>query len=284
VPEVTEHLLSGNGADESMPSATQWMPSQAIQLRKAPVSQRQIRELLADPGVATAKFVKSVPTVVYPLDEASLAAMPALLLAELGTFDKAMHSDKEAFLKANIGGAVALQVAFGKLDAYPIPPDQYLSNYKVVSLEEVSTKNKNDAEALSRILGDLSTIPGVCGALKMVPTDMVLASDVGFRVEDLLTIEAPWGGEHTKDAGTEAYLVVCDAPYLINLDESGLPTAYIPAATSGFPEILGEVAGERFRAENASAESNPTVQHLALTVGTTPRQELTSRAAYEMSI
>jgi hypothetical protein len=59
---------------------------------------------------------------------------------------------------------------------------------------------------------------------------MVLASDLGFPVKNMLKIEAPWGGDQTKDVGKDAYLVVCDALYLINLDELGLPVAYIMAS------------------------------------------------------
>jgi hypothetical protein len=148
----------------------------------------------------------------------------------MGGLDKANYPNKDEYLRANFGGAMSLQVAHGKLDAYPIPPGQYASNYKAVPLEEMVSKNPKNAAALSEMLGDLRSIAGVCGALKTVPTEMVLASDLGFPVGRLLKIEAPWGGDQTKDAGKEAYLVACEKPYLINLDESGLPVAYIKAS------------------------------------------------------
>jgi hypothetical protein len=230
---------------------------------KAPIPQPQLKALLANPDIKKAKFVKNVPIAVYPLDEASLSAMPSLLLAEIGALDQATYGDTETFLKANFGGVVALQVAFGKLDAYPIPPDQYVSNYKSVSLQEVLTKNISAAEGLSRILGDLNTIPGICGVLKIVPTEMVLASDIGFKVEDLLTIEAPWGGEQTKAAGTEAYLVACDAPYLINLNETGLPVAYIPVVSSSISEMLAEATSVASRPTSGKLEATNDVVELA---------------------
>jgi hypothetical protein len=174
--------------------------------------------------------VKNVPIAVYPLNAESLASMPSIIFEGMGELDKATYPSKDAFLKSNCGGAMALQIAHGKLDAYPIPPDQYVANYNAVSLEEMQTKNPKSAAALSEIFSDLSDVLGVCGAFKTVPTEMVLASDLGFPVENLLKIDAPWGGDQTKDAGKEAYLVVCDAPYLINLDESGLPVAYILAS------------------------------------------------------
>jgi hypothetical protein len=215
------------------------------------VSQKKLKDLLAiRSGTKTAQFVKNVPIAVYPLSAKSLVSMPSLILEGMGDLDKATYPNKDAYLQANFGGAMALQVAHGKLDAYPIPPDQYASNYKAVSLEEMQAKNLKNATALSEILGDLCSIPGACGALKTVPTEMVLASDLGFPVQDLLKIEAPWGGDQTKDAGKEAYLVVCDAPYLINLDESGLPVAYINAADAQkesqeeVPQFVAEAAAE----------------------------------------
>jgi hypothetical protein len=243
-------ILSRVPISGSLPSTRTTFPRTCESASTAPtnskmvksVPQTQLREVLTNPSHKTAKFVKNVPIAVYPLDEQSLATMPAQFLAEMGALDKATYGDRDAFLKANIGGAMALQVAHGKLDAYPIPPDQYMANYRTVSFGDVLKKNMKTAEALNRIFGDLSSIPGVRGALKMVPTEMVLASDVGFKVEDLLTIEAPWGGEQTKDAGKEAYLVVCDAPYLINLDESGLPVAYIPSGIPSLPELPNEAS------------------------------------------
>jgi hypothetical protein len=200
------------------------------QVDSAMVPQTKLKELIVNSSTITkTKFVKNVPIAVYPLNVESLASMPSLILEGMGELDKATYPNKDAYLKANLGGAMALQVAHGKLDAYPIPADQYTSNYKAVSLEEMQQKNPKNATALSGILGDLSTIPGVCGALKTVPTEMVLASDLGFPLNNLLKIEAPWGGDQTKDAGKDAYLVVCDAPYLINLDELGLPVAYTTA-------------------------------------------------------
>jgi hypothetical protein len=195
------------------------------------VPQTRLKELLATiPGASKTSFVKNVPIAVYPLSASSLASMPSLILEEMGGLDKANYPNKDEYLRANFGGAMSLQVAHGKLDAYPIPPGQYASNYKAVPLEEMVSKNPKNAAALSEILGDLRSIAGVCGALKTVPTEMVLASDLGFPVGRLLKIEAPWGGDQTKDAGKEAYLVACEKPYLINLDESGLPVAYIKAS------------------------------------------------------
>jgi hypothetical protein len=206
-------------------------PATEQEAASAVVHQTKLKELLAKSlDTKKAKFVKNVPIAVYPLNAESFKSMPSLILEEMGGLDKATYPNKDAYLKANFGGAMALQVAHGKLDAYPIPAHQYESNYNAVSLEEMQTKNPKNATALSAILGDLSTIPGVCGALKTVPTEMILASDLGFLVEDLLKIEAPWGGDQTKDAGKEAWIVACDEPYLINLDESGLPVAYIMAA------------------------------------------------------
>jgi hypothetical protein len=202
-----------------------------LEADSAMVPQTKLKELLANnPDIRRTKFVKNVPIAVYPLNAESLASMPSLILEGMGELDKATYPNKDSYLKSNFGGAMSLQVAHGKLDAYPIPADQYTSNYKVVSIEEMQTKNPKNATALSGILGDLNSIPGICGALKTVPTEMVLASDLGFPLENLLKIEAPWGGDQTKDAGKDAYLVVCDAPYLINLDELGLPVAYIMAS------------------------------------------------------
>merc|ERR1712176_1713519 len=89
--------------------------NEAIQVLgiQAPVSQAQLKELLASPDVRKVKFVKNMPIAVYPLDEQSLASMPELLLAEMGALDKATYGDKDSFLKANIGVALALQVAHG---------------------------------------------------------------------------------------------------------------------------------------------------------------------------
>jgi hypothetical protein len=246
----------------SLPSATaqsQELPAPVVEHpAQAPVPQRALKEKLSNPGIRRAKFVKNMPIAVYPLNEQSLASMPPTILAEMGSLDKGTygpHGNKDAFLKTNFGGAMALQVAHGKLDAYPIPAEQYTSKYKAVSLEEMQTKNPKNATALSEILGDLSNIPGACGALKTVPTEMVLASDLGFPLENLLKIEAPWGGDQTKDAGKDAYLVACDAPYLVNLDELGLPVAYIMAADAQKVVEAEPVVEE----DEAAAEMEPEI-------------------------
>jgi len=194
-----------------------------------PVSQTKLKELLCNPDVKKVKFVKNMPITIYPIpDEKSLTSLPGIIVQQMGQLDQATYGDKDAYLRSNIGGAMALQVAHDALDAYPIPPDQFASNYKVVSLEEMQEKNPKAAQALCTILGDLSSIPGVCGALKTVPTEMVLASALNFPIKDRLVIEAPWGGEQVKDAGTDAYLVHAKEPYMTNLDKNGLPVAYIP--------------------------------------------------------
>merc|ERR1719203_631605 len=123
------------------------------------VPQTKLKKLLANsPASKKIEFVKNVPIAVYPLNAKSLASMPSPILEGMGDLDKATYPNKNAYLQANFGGAMALQVAHGKLDAYPIPPDQYASNYKAVSLEEMQTKNPKSAAALAGILGDLTTI------------------------------------------------------------------------------------------------------------------------------
>mmetsp|Transcript_51848 Transcript_51848/g.112408 ORF Transcript_51848/g.112408 Transcript_51848/m.112408 type:complete len:164 (-) Transcript_51848:70-561(-) len=156
--------------------------------------------------------------------------VPSMVVEKLGELDDAQYGDKMAFLRSNIGGAIALQVAHKQLDAYPIPPDAYSTNYQQVALNVVQEKNAEIWTALCAIMGDLSLIPGLAGAIKMVPTEMIVASKLGFALEERLIIEAPWGGEQTKPAGKDAFLVFAAQPYLINLDEKGLPVAYVPFA------------------------------------------------------
>ncbi|MBR4632741.1 MAG: hypothetical protein IKO48_05435, partial [Elusimicrobia bacterium] len=67
--------------------------------------------------------------------------------------------------------------------------------------------------------------------------------DLGYRVEDEVTIAAPesWGpGQtQTKPAGVDGYLVVnIDEPYLVNIDEqTGYPINYVPTESTS-PTLL----------------------------------------------
>jgi len=198
-----------------------------------------LEQLRTDRSLQAHLFVKAAPVVMYPLTLESLESLPQSISGRLGTVDAATYAPD--MLKTCLGGAVLLQVADGgKPDFYPINSVDH-GRYKEVPLDDVAARNPALYAGLGALLGkegsSLAEVPGLIGALKVAPVAMYRFSDLGFPVAQEATIEAPWKGTQTKPAGKDAFLALGGSTkpeetkecYMINIDENGLPIAYMPA-------------------------------------------------------
>src|SRR5258708_12926884 len=79
-------------------------------------------------------------------------------------------------------------------DFYPIGHDS-LAKYRVVSASDVQAKNAKLVKGLNSVEGMdallQSNDPNLIGALKTVPVEMTRMSDIGYSVDEELTIEPP---------------------------------------------------------------------------------------------
>jgi hypothetical protein len=176
-------------------------------------------------------YIKDRPILGWMLSGDSLQDIPGPIRDVLGSTDATKYDD--AYVAANKGSIVALQMRKDGPDFYIIGKETFDSKYAVVALEEVAAKNSRLVE---RLLPEVKTMydaktEGLVGALKTVPVDMIRVSAIGYPTDAPLTIQAPWG-EQTKPEGQDAFLVWDtgqDQYYMVNQDENGLPISYIPA-------------------------------------------------------
>lgn len=186
-------------------------------------------------------FVKDVPSIGYKITtETNAEQFPDFLRNELGRKDQTSYPQGQ-YIASNQGSYINLQWDKSGSDFY-IPDFKTIQDkYVEVSLEEAMKKNpklvKNlrTIPALSTYLDHPSAIGKLFGILKVVPTPMSLMSELGFRVEDEITIQSPWGDTQMKPAGQDAYLVyesLADNQaqvYMVNVDPTnGYPSSYIP--------------------------------------------------------
>lgn len=185
----------------------------------------------ADPTPET--FVKDRPILGWRLDARTMADLPAFIRDRMGSVDATGYD--ASYIAKNRGSIVALQMTGDGPDFYIVGKSAYRNDYVEVPLSQVSAKNETLVERLASIpelqrrfsAGD----PNLVGAVKTEPVEMIAMSDVGYDVDQEVTIDSPWGRQ-TKPAGREAFLVHDsdkDQHYMINADEDGLPIGYVRA-------------------------------------------------------
>jgi hypothetical protein len=68
--------------------------------------------------------------------------------------------------------------------------------------------------------------------------------------------------------------VACDAPYLINLNETGLPVAYIPVVSSSISEMLAEATSVASKPTSGKLEATNDVVELAEKISRHRQQQI----------
>lgn len=196
-------------------------------------TQVQMKALVKKHSPRAQSFVKDKPIAGYEIIATSFAQFHPVVQKYLGKTDTTAYTD--AYINANRGSIVALQMNGKEPDFYIIGMDTWKSKYKPVAFKNVVSKNPklwkalNDHAEVSKLFKDKTA--RIIGALKTTVVDMIRMSDIGYPVDIEIMIQSPWGGQ-TKPAGQDAFLVFDgskDQYYMVNIDEKGLPISYIPA-------------------------------------------------------
>ena len=196
-------------------------------------SQAELQQRISDASPMMQAFVKDRPILGWTLSSDQIEDLPEAIRDNLGSVDQTGYTSE--YLAKQLGSIVALQMTGSGPDFYIIGKDVFDSKYEVVPVEQVIAKN-------AKLIGRLENVPEVMelleardaslvGALKTVPVDMIRFSDIGYGIEEEITIQAPWG-EQTKPSGQEGFLIFDtseDQYYMVNQDEDGNPMNYIPA-------------------------------------------------------
>ncbi|MES0879759.1 hypothetical protein [Roseibium sp. SCP14] len=194
-------------------------------------NQETLAARVSEHSPAKEPYIKDRPILGWTLSGDSLQDIPGPIRDVLGSTDATKYDD--AYVAANKGSIVALQMRKDGPDFYIIGKETFDGKYTVVALEEVAAKNSRLMERLIpevKAMYDAKT-EGLVGALKTVPVEMIRTSAIGYSNDAPLTIQAPWG-EQTKPEGQDAFLVWDTGEnqyYMVNQDETGLPISYIPA-------------------------------------------------------
>ena len=196
-------------------------------------TQAELQQRISEGNPVMQAFVKDLPILGWTLSSDQIEDLPKAIRDALGGVDKTGYTS--SYLAKNVGSIVALQMTGSGSDFYIIGKDVFDSSYEVVEVEQVIGKN-------AKLIGRLKNVPEVMelleardaslvGALKTVPVNMIRFSDIGYGIEETITIQAPWG-EQTKPSGQEGFLVFDTSEnqyYMVNQGEDGNPLSYIPA-------------------------------------------------------
>ncbi len=212
-----------------------WMASVEIAFSEdvAVRTQAELRDRIANSNPMMAAFVKDRPILGWKLESDQIEDLPEAIRSALGSVDQTGYT--AAYLAENIGSIVALQMTGSGPDFYIIGKETFDSSYQTVAVEQVIEKNQKLIGRLEGVPDVMQMLnsrhPSLVGALKTVPVDMIRFSDIGYGIDETITIQAPWG-EQTKPAGKEGFLIFDtseDQYYMVNQDEDGNPMNYIPA-------------------------------------------------------
>lgn len=231
------------GSDNASESSNKLpAPTKVEQLSSAPISlsgrmkiqtQDDMKSRIAASNPGSYSFIKDAPILGYRISGSRFEDIPAEIRKHMGDVDKTKYT--EEYLEANIGSIIALQMKDKTMpDFYIIGKDTFVKKYKIVSVKEFESKNAKLRGRLSNIEGMDGLINSgdynIVGALKTVPVKMIKMSEIGYAIEDEVTIQSPWG-EQTKPAGRNAYLVFNKGKnqyYMVNSEKTGNPINYTP--------------------------------------------------------
>lgn len=195
-------------------------------------SQSELKRRVASRAPQVMEYVKEKPLVGWCLPTGKLEDVPEAIRAQLGGADNTTYSS--SFLARNKGTIIALQMDAAKPDFYIINKAAYLAHYEKLGADEALRENP-------ALVSWISAQPGLSaafeaqkhmlqGARKADPVKMMKLSDLGYTVDQSVTIQSPWG-EQTKPAGKEGFLaqdVTSAEYYLINQNDAGNPLNYVP--------------------------------------------------------
>ncbi|WP_282120797.1 hypothetical protein [Ruegeria atlantica] len=195
-------------------------------------TQTMISERVSQHNPAPEAYIKDRPILGWQLTSDDFDAIPDAIRENLGSVDGTSYD--QAYLTENVGSIIALQFRKDGPDFYIIGKSTYDAAYELVSLDDVAAKNTrlierlDMAPAVKAMFEDQT--PGIVGALKTTPVEMLRMSDLGYATGEALTIQAPWG-KQTKPEGADAFLVWDGGEnqyYMVNADDDGLPSSYVP--------------------------------------------------------
>ncbi|MCG7522688.1 hypothetical protein [Ruegeria sp. Ofav3-42] len=196
-------------------------------------TQSMIAERVSQHSPTTEAYIKDRPILGWQLNSDDFDAIPEPIRDNLGSVDGTSYD--QAYLAENTGSIIALQFRKDGPDFYIIGKNTFDEAYELVPLDDVAAKNKrlierlDMAPAVKTMFEDQT--PGIVGALKTTPVEMLRVSDLGYATSEALTIQAPWG-EQSKPEGADAFLVWDSGEnqyYMVNADADGLPSSYVPA-------------------------------------------------------
>jgi len=201
-------------------------------------TQEAIRARIEAQHPDTHPFVKDSPVLGYRVTSDRFEDIPEAIRLKLGAVDQTTYTTE--YLRKV--GIIILQMSGDQPDFYPIEKPTFDANYKSVEVADVSTKNAKLMQRLEGVEGMRELVasadPNLTGALKTAPVAMIRMSELGYEINDEVTIDAPWGGTQTKPVGQDAYLVFdtgYQQYYMVNTDASGNPIAYVPATPAEAP-------------------------------------------------
>ncbi len=194
----------------------------------APVSTQTLRQLIDSSNPTRHSFVKNAP--IYVLRVRDFDSIPEFIRQHLGSLDQTSYSEQA--LADRLGGVIVLQMNNGAPDFYPVTAEAFSERYRVVDRQQVLFLNPKLDKALRTSPEIVAALENsqleILGALRTRPVTMVRSSDLGYPLEMRLEIDAPWGGTQVRSDGQDAYIVVGDEIYMVNLDpETGLPAGYV---------------------------------------------------------
>lgn len=196
-------------------------------------TQAMIAERVTQKNPEATRYIKDRPILGWQLTSDRFDDIPAAIRDNLGSVDSTSYD--KAYLARNVGSIIALQFHKDGPDFYIIGKDTFDESYQLVSLDDVAAKNERLIERLD-LAPAVQTMfqdraPGLVGALKTTPVEMLRLSDLGYATSVAVTIQSPWG-EQTKPQGADAFLVWDNDKnqyYMVNADAAGLPLSYVPA-------------------------------------------------------
>ena len=216
----------------------QWNTAKSIKADKSadstkPVSvlQQEIAERIREKNPTRHTFVKPKPMIGYRITSDRPEDIPRVIWDRMGETDKAKYTQE--YLSKHIGDVVALQLKTnGSPDFYVA--GGFSKKYREISLEEVKSADATllpslfEIEGLEDIITDGSNI---VGASRMYPTEMIKMSDLGYSIDEEVTIYRTKAEQwQTKLAGRDAYLAFNSEHgeyYMVNIDEqTGMPIGY----------------------------------------------------------
>lgn len=213
------------GAAPTQPGAAPAPGAAPTQPGAAPASEAIPQEKLAElyPRGKTLTFVKNVPVALIKYEQLKTIADPKQLeaiISALGGVDKTSYSEEDLNK-----GYIVFQWNNNKPDIYVADDNTVAQKYTKFQGDVPNPKKVPSFTALAHFGIDPNKMPLY---KKMVPTQMIKASDVGIENQ---RIKTKWdSGKAEQDVAPGGYLVREDDGHIYTVapDQQGLPIGYAP--------------------------------------------------------